>query len=141
MKVSLKIGIFLWYLRGGFILTKDNLVKRNWHGSKKYFFRHHDETIKHLFFECKFARAMWAIIQVASNIYQPRAQLRICLVIDCMELHLITRKHFLVGVAALCWSLWLCRNDIIFDKKKIHLRCRLSTRAHTGCTLGAFAVS
>ena len=28
----------LWYLHRGVILTKDNLAKCNWHGSKKYCF-------------------------------------------------------------------------------------------------------
>jgi hypothetical protein len=32
MKISLKNKIFAWYLRRGVILTKDNLIKRNWHG-------------------------------------------------------------------------------------------------------------
>ena len=50
MKTPLKTKIFAWYLRQGVILTKDNLVKRNWYGSKKCVFCHHDETIKHLFF-------------------------------------------------------------------------------------------
>jgi hypothetical protein len=36
----------------GVILTKDILVKRNWHGSTRCVFCQHDETIKHLFFHC-----------------------------------------------------------------------------------------
>jgi hypothetical protein len=62
MKIPLKTKVFAWYLRRGVILTKDNLVKRNWHGSKKCVFCHHDETIKHLFSRCKFARTMWLAI-------------------------------------------------------------------------------
>lgn len=31
-----------------------------------------------------------------------------------------------VGVFALIWSLWLCRNDLVF-KGKIRMSCRLST--------------
>lgn len=31
-KLPLKIKIFLWYLKWGVILTKDNLVKRRWKG-------------------------------------------------------------------------------------------------------------
>ena len=61
MKIPLKIKIFTWYLRKGVILTKDNLVTRNWHGSTKCVFCLYDETIKHLFFQCK----------VASNLYPP----------------------------------------------------------------------
>ena len=71
MKIPLKIKIFGWYLRRGVILTKDNLVKRNWHGSTRCVFCHQDETIKHLFFQCQFARSIWSVIQVASTLYPP----------------------------------------------------------------------
>jgi len=33
LKAPLKVKIFLWYLRRGVVLTKDNLAKRNWKGS------------------------------------------------------------------------------------------------------------
>ena len=59
------------YLCRGVILTKDNLAKRNWHGSKQCVFCHKDETIKHLFFECTFASSIWSIIQIGSTIYPP----------------------------------------------------------------------
>ena len=62
MNIPLKTKVFAWYLRRGVILTKDNLAKCNWHGSKKCVFCHKDETIKHLFFECKFANSIWSII-------------------------------------------------------------------------------
>ena len=48
MKIPLKTKLFAWYLRRGIILTKDNLVKRNWHRSKSCVFCHQEETIKHL---------------------------------------------------------------------------------------------
>ena len=62
MKIPVKTKIFAWYLRRGVILTKDNLIKKNWHGSTKCVFCHEDETIKHLFFKCKFARSIWSVI-------------------------------------------------------------------------------
>ena len=34
MKIPLKTKVFVWYLRRGVILTKDNLAKHNWQGSK-----------------------------------------------------------------------------------------------------------
>jgi hypothetical protein len=49
MKIPHKNIFFAWYLRWGVILTKDNLIKRNWHGSKSCVFCSHDETIKHFF--------------------------------------------------------------------------------------------
>ncbi|KQJ96815.1 hypothetical protein BRADI_3g27261v3, partial [Brachypodium distachyon] len=30
------------------------------------------------------------------------------------------RPLILVGATAVFWSIWLCRNDIVFDKKKMH---------------------
>src|SRR3954463_6131682 len=69
MKIPLKTKVFAWYLRRGVILTKDNLIKRNWPGSSQCVFCHHDETIKHLFFQYKFSRSIWSVIQVASDKY------------------------------------------------------------------------
>ena len=62
MKIPLKNKIFAWYLRRGVILTKDNLIKRNWHGSPQCVFSYHEETIKHLFFQCKLAHSIWLVI-------------------------------------------------------------------------------
>ena len=73
MKIPLRTKVFTWYLRRGVILTKDNLAKRNWQGSKKCVFCHHDESIKHLFFQCSFARSIWSTIQIASNLYPPKS--------------------------------------------------------------------
>jgi hypothetical protein len=69
MNVPLKVKIFSWYLRKGVVLTKDNLEKRNWYGSLQCVFCQHNETIKHLFFKYNFARFIWSVIQMASNLY------------------------------------------------------------------------
>jgi hypothetical protein len=71
MKIPLKNNFFAWYLRRGVIVTKDNLIKRNWHGSSSCVFCTRDETIKHLFFQCSFACSIWSVIQVASGLYTP----------------------------------------------------------------------
>jgi hypothetical protein len=81
VKAPLKIKFFPWYLRQGVILTKDNLVKRNWQGSKTCCFCDREETIKHLFFDCRFACSIWSFIHIATtgllkphNIYRSYAQ-------------------------------------------------------------------
>ena len=43
IKVPLKIKIFMWYLKKGVVLTKDNLAKRKWKGDKKCCFCNSDE--------------------------------------------------------------------------------------------------
>ena len=91
-------------------------AKQNWQGSKSCMFCHQNETIKHLFFQCRFARSIWSIIQVASNLYPPRSVTNIF----GNWLHGIDkrfRKLIRVGALAIIWSLWLCRNDKVFNDK------------------------
>ena len=106
MKIPLKTKVFAWYIRRGVILTKDNLAKRNWHGSKKCVFCTHDESIKHLFFQCEFARSIWSAIQIGSTLYPPRSVVNIfgnwLNGVDPRFKLLI-----MVGAIAVIWSLWL----------------------------------
>ena len=135
VKAPLKIKNFLWYLRRGVILTKDNLVKRNWQGSKTYCFCHKEETIKHLFFDYRFACSIWSFIHVAIGLLKPHnighmfnGWLR--------GVNKDVKLLFLLGGAATCWSIWLSRNDIVFETKKLFLLCRLSIWLPTGYVLG-----
>ena len=114
--MPLKVKIFMWYLQRGVVLTKDNLVRRNWKGSKKCSFCTHDETIKHLFFQCKFARSTWSVIQIASNLYPPTSVANIFgHWLDGISNRFKTLIH--VGAYALLWALWLCRNGLVFEDK------------------------
>ena len=72
IKTPLKIKIFLWYLRRGVVLIKDNLAKRNWHRNQQCCFCHENEMIQHLFFDCWFTRLVWATIYAAWCLPQPR---------------------------------------------------------------------
>ena len=106
----------MWYIRRGVVLTKDNLARRNWQDSKTCSFCTHDETIKHLFFQCKFARSTWSVIQIASNLYPPTSVANIF----GHWLDGISNRYktlIRVGAYALLWSLWLCRNDLVFNGK------------------------
>jgi hypothetical protein len=118
LKVPLKIKIFLWYLRRGVILTKDNLAKRNWQGSVQCCFCHKDETIQHLLFDCPLARTVWSIIQVATNLYLPHS---VSNMFGTWLWGLDKDKKSLVlaGAAATCWAIWRCRNNIVFNRKVV----------------------
>jgi hypothetical protein len=120
MKIPLKTKVFAWYLRRGVILTKDNLAKRNWNGSKKCVYCHHDETIKHLFFDCHFARSIWSIIQISSTLYPPKSVANIF----GNWLNGVAHRFktlIRIGTIAIIWSLWLCRNDKVFNDKNYSL--------------------
>lgn len=116
LKAPLKFKIFLWYLRKGIILTKDNLAKRNWQGSLSCASCHKEETIQHLFFDCRFARSVWSVFLMATGINQPQN-------VDHMfgdwlqGFNSVLKPLLLLGAAVLCWALWICRNDLVFEKK------------------------
>lgn len=74
------------------------------------------ETIKHLFFDCQFARSIWSVIQIASTLHPPHSVANIF----GNWLHGIDRRdrvHIRMGAIALLWSLWLCRNNLVFNAK------------------------
>ena len=114
-KIPTKIRIFLWYLKKGVILTKDNLYRRNWKGGKKCAFCHLPETIQHLFFDCTYAKFLWRSVHILFGIAPP---------IDMADLFdswskMGTSKHntlLLSAAAALCWAIWITRNEVVFDK-------------------------
>lgn len=57
------------------------------------------------------------MVQVASNLYPPRTARNIfgnwLRGIDKQ----FSAQNILVGAAALCWAMWLTRNDVIFNNK------------------------
>ena len=48
-KLPTKIKVFMWYLKKGVILTKNNLVRRNWHGDKSCAYCHVPEYTTFVF--------------------------------------------------------------------------------------------
>ena len=71
VKFPLKIKIFLWYLNKGVILTKDNLVKRQWKGNTSCSFCDTNETIQHQFFDCHMARMVWNAVSITFGFPPP----------------------------------------------------------------------
>jgi hypothetical protein len=55
-KIPVKIKTFMWLVEQGAILTKENMLKRNWHGDPSCYFCSLPENIEHLFFECSMAK-------------------------------------------------------------------------------------
>jgi len=53
------IKFFMWLMENGAILTKDNLIKRNWMGNPMCHFCD-QESIVHIFFTCPTAKVIWA---------------------------------------------------------------------------------
>ncbi|WVZ57602.1 hypothetical protein U9M48_007966 [Paspalum notatum var. saurae] len=69
-KIPLKTKIFMWYVKRGVLLTKDNLARRNWNDHQGCCFCNKNESIQHLFFDCRLTKFMgtfwlrhWAKLQ------------------------------------------------------------------------------
>ena len=107
--------MFMWFVHKQVILTKDNLVKRNWTGSTRCSFCDRDETIKHLFFECPLTRILWRTVQIAFNI-TPSSSVGMLFGTWLDGIEFDTARHIHVGVCALLWAIWNCRNDLAFNR-------------------------
>ena len=119
LKIPFKIKIFLWYLQRGVVLTKDNLAKKNWKGSQKCCGCNSNETIKHLFLDCPYARMVWRVIFFATGLSQP-ISVRHMFGSWLSNKNKKIRNFIWVGVAIVCLTIWRCRNDIIFNKIKVN---------------------
>jgi hypothetical protein len=68
LKLPLKVKVFMWYLYERVVLTKYNLIRRQWQGDKKCCFCSSNETIQHLLFDCHYAKFMWRFIHISFNL-------------------------------------------------------------------------
>jgi hypothetical protein len=103
-KIPPKIKIFMWFLENNVLLTKENLVSRNWTGDISCGFCSKFESTNHLFFTCHTARLVWGCVDkcinsnnVPKNLEQCWAWLN-CSLNDAKEIGII-------GASAICWAL------------------------------------
>jgi hypothetical protein len=109
-KAALKIKVFLWFLQK----TKSNLKRKNWKGSDKCCYCKCVETVDHLFCNCGFARFIWRIIEIATGLQAPFGSVQFFgQWLNAFKPDL--KRMICVGAAILTWSLWLCRNDLVFN--------------------------
>ena len=86
-----------------------------------------------MFFECKFAYFIWSIIQIVPILYSPRS---IANIFGNWLNGVESRFKLIIrmGAIAVIWSLWLCRNDKVFNNKNSSLmqviyRCTTTIRS------------
>ena len=105
----------MWFLHRKVILTKDNLMKRNWHGNQKCCFCDQDESIQHLFFDCQFARTIWRIIHMSFGLAPPKNVTN--LFRNWLKgIPKSVLKNIRVAVCAVLWTIWNKRNYLVFNK-------------------------
>jgi hypothetical protein len=61
-KMPEKIKIFMWLLEQKAILTKDNMIKRNWQGDPGCYFCGTPENCDYLMFSCPITKVVWGLM-------------------------------------------------------------------------------
>ena len=104
----------MWFLHKQVILTKDNLAKCNWIGSRRCSFCDQDESITPLFLDCPMAKILWRSVNIAFNIAPPTSNNTLFGTwLNGVEIEIA--RHIRVGVCYFLWSIWNCINDLVFN--------------------------
>jgi hypothetical protein len=102
IRIPLKIKVFIWLLYRDAILTKDNLVKRNWQGNVRCCFCDSLETIQYLFFDCALVKFIWRVMQITFGLSTP-TNIKHVFGGWVQRMNDKDRKLLLVGVGAMFW--------------------------------------
>jgi hypothetical protein len=134
-KIPPKIKFFMWLLSNGAVLTKDNMLRRNWHGSSDCYFCELDESIDHLFFKCSVAKIVWACVATCFGARDIPGNLNQCW--SWLDKWLPQgRKFHVIGTTAICWAIWKARKAC-FDKNII--RNPMEIIFHVGALMNFWA--
>jgi len=85
--------------------------------AKKCVFCDSEESIDHLFFDCPFARLVWRVIHFTFNI-PPPANVTNMFGNWLNGVDKKNKAYVRVGICALVWAIWNCRNDLVFNKNQ-----------------------
>jgi hypothetical protein len=118
-RLPLKVRNFIWLVIRNRVQTTYNLDRKKWKGSKFCQLCNSEESVDHMLFQCPIVVFMWAVMRDARNWSScPRFVIGFK---DFFFTKLGIGKTrviwFLFG--AICWTLWLNRNDFIFSNKLI----------------------
>lgn len=103
-------------------MTKDNMLRKNWHGDPACDFCEQNETINHLFFSCPVAKVVLGVIVVCLIVTsRPNSYNQLWMWIRTTFPN--GDKMYMTGLAAVCCSIWKCRNKACFEKNMIKNPC------------------
>ena len=120
----------MWFLKKKVLLTKDNLAKRKWKGCTKCPFCGAEETVEHLFISCPFARLIWRVVFTTYNI-PPPTNIKNMFGNWLNGIDKKTKARIRIGVSTICWSIWNCRNNLVFNRcSNFHIMQVIHMTAH-----------
>jgi hypothetical protein len=112
--LPLKIKIFLWQICNDKLQTAEQLGKRNWTGPVECKLCGKIESAEHLFLQCIVASFCWNVVRDALGwptrpVYMEEVWAK--LIVGPKK----TSNNFIFLFDCLSWSLWLIRNDFVFN--------------------------
>ena len=135
MRLPLKIKIFMWYLKKGVIVTKDNLIRRYWNGDRYYSFCSCEESINHLFLHYWYVKFLWHAIHIVFGVSPPTTM---------NEMFSSWAKqggprpnlYLLTGISAFCWKYGYLEMRWFLTNVDQKLFCRYCSGERIGSDLG-----
>lgn len=130
IKVPPKVFIFLWKFKHGVLPTKSLLYERigdaienplcNWCNVK-------EEDQVHLFWDCELARKSWEALFNWWDIKVKVSSQSLSSIWFWQKwfLNSSVKASWNITMASCLWIIWICRNQLIFDKSKVNT-CHLS---------------
>jgi hypothetical protein len=113
-----KSNFFMWLVEQKAIVSKENMIKRNWVGGPRCYFCRLPKTCDHLLFECPIARVVWGVM--ATCFHQVTMPLNYDQFWAWVTNALPRGESFhMLGLAAISWTIWKARNMACFEKKLI----------------------
>ena len=96
--------------------------------AKNVCFVHMMKLSNTFFFDYHFAKFLWRVVQYTFGLVPPTSVAQFyndwLFRFDCKS-----KTQLLCGVYALCWALWLSRNDIVFDNSPMKIYMQVLFRA------------
>lgn len=75
-----------------------------------------EETTEHLFLHCPFAQQCWGLISLATSLDSGTLENFTAFKDQ------INSQFFMVAIILMCWTIWLARNELIFNENQVTIQ-------------------
>ena len=114
--IPLKVRIFLWQFARGRLPSNDQIVLRHGPSDGQCALCEVPEDASHIFFSCALARFVWSGLREELHVsWAPDAYSDVLRILEGFKGK--RRRVLRVLFAAVCWGLWLIRNNFTIERK------------------------
>lgn len=76
-------------------------------------------SIDHLFLHCAVAKFLWSLLQCIFSVNSPPASINSLFTSWIAQYGKEMKMMLFVGISAILWSIWNCRNEICFERRRV----------------------